>query len=76
MTTFTRIELVNTAIEQIRIYLKCYEKYEDIKYVHAASDVIHSLTRLDIINWDKATWLSNIITKTAFPSAYETTRKG
>ena len=61
MKTFTRRELVHTAIEQIRMRLKMYEETEDLEYISYAIRMARTMGDLKIIEFEKQRFLYEII---------------
>lgn len=61
MKTFTRKQLVHTAIEQIRVRLELYEETEDLKYISNAKGMVRTMEDLKIIELEKQWLLYNII---------------
>ena len=74
MTTFTRKELVNTAINEIRAHLRCYKSNGNISHVHHATNLASTLSELRIISPNKSYLLSVIISNMAFPNASKITK--
>ena len=74
MTTFTRKELVNTAIDEIRAHLRCYKSNGNISHVHHATHLASTLSELYIISPDKSYLLSDIISNMAFPNTSQITK--
>lgn len=62
-TTYTKKELIKTAVEKIRIYVRLYRKNRELEFIHAATDVANALETLNIINIEKRSMLVNIITE-------------
>lgn len=64
-TTFTRKEIVNNAINEIRLHIHCYKKYGNIRHIEIATNIAMTLGHIDIIKMDKSILLARIINNMA-----------
>lgn len=65
-TVFTRKELIHTAIEEIRIYIRLYGKTDNLIMLEAAQKQARALETLHIIKLEKMILLEGIIERQAF----------
>lgn len=61
MQTFTRNELIRTALNSIRNDVRHYRKTNKFRWITHAINTAWALNTLNIISTDKALWLETII---------------
>lgn len=66
MKTFTQKEIIKKLIQTIRISIKFYEEDNDTQAIKEALELGYNLAKFDIITYEKAILLSDIIMNMTF----------